>query len=177
MADLLFVTWDGGGNVPPAVGGLAHHRSAVVRRGDVASVLAFFNTFHEGMEPGEPTVPGTLPPAEEPATAVDVEVATLFANCEKVGFEGSAKITPWASAFARYTHCNSNGHVTVNVGLMYGGGGAGFESSFYLTQDRTGKVIGFGWQVGPEMSVGKRVTLNTYEDKAQISLMNVFSDE
>lgn len=161
-----------------------------------ANQFAFYNTWHAGMEPGDPpcvgpaphvtpptvttervAAPTCAPPTpRQPGIEVDLLVVSLSADCEKFSIGGSnPTLVPWINAFARYDRHGSGG-VTANVGLKAEVSGLAFESAFYFTHDARGRVKDFGWQVGPEVSVGQGVKLSVYEDKVRISLMAVFVD-
>ena len=80
----------------------------------------------------------------------------------------------WLQAFAKYEAAYGNNGGTLNIGVKAGAGGASFESCLYIQQDAQGKVVDFGWQVGPEFEPGGAITISAYEDKVKISIMSLF---
>lgn len=113
-------------------------------------------------------------PASKLNLNLDFEVVAVQVNCEQWSVEATRDVA-WLEAFAKYEASFGNNGATLNIGVRAGAGGASFDSGLYVQYDAQGKVVDYGWQVGPELEAGGVVSISAYEDKVKISFMNLFT--
>jgi|GEM_PF-7025773 len=105
---------------------------------------------------------------------LELGVASVSIGCEGWSVEATHSVA-WLEAFGKVEGDWATNGVTVNVGVKASGGGASFESGLYYVQDGGGRVVDYGWQVGPSLQAGGVVSMDLYDDTMRISFMSLFT--
>lgn len=105
---------------------------------------------------------------------LELGVASVSIGCEGWSVEATHSVA-WLEAFGKVEGDWATNGVTVNIGVKASGGGASFESGLYYVQDGGGRVVDYGWQVGPSLQAGGVVSVDLYDDTTRISFMSLFT--